>query len=141
MVNNATIKLVRAASTDQGTPGWVYTPRGVFRSMELPWRNNERQRSCIPTGAYKCEWKKSPKFGWCYHVLGVRSRGDILIHAGNLAGDTVLGFRTHSHGCILPAARIGKIDGQTAGLLSAPTVNKIASIMGRKPFLLEVTNA
>jgi len=111
------------------------------RTTELPERNNAPQISRIPAGTYLCKWAKSPKFGWVYHVTGVPGRRNILIHAGNLAGDVALGYLSHSHGCILPCGRMGRLAGQSAGLLSKPTVVKLAEIMQGQDFLLEVRNA
>lgn len=133
--------LLREESTDQGTPGIFFAPGFGCLTTELPWRENAPQISCIPTGEYRCEWRRSPKFGWCYHVLDVPDRGNILLHAGNLAGDVSLGYRSHSHGCILPCLKRGKMDGQMAGLLSASAVSGIAKAFNKKPFILEIKNA
>lgn len=86
-------------------------------------------------------WLKSPKFGWVYHVFEVPERSGILIHPGNLAGDISKGLKSHSHGCLLPCGYYGRIDGQTAGLLSGPTVRALADYLKHEPFILEVRNA
>jgi hypothetical protein len=62
--------------------------------LELPYRDNKKQISCIPEGEYICSWVKSPKFGWTYQVFDVPARNNILIHAGNSA--------TETYGCLLP---------------------------------------
>ncbi len=133
--------ILRGESTDEGTPGDFHADNFKCKTTELPWRDNAPQVSCVPAGEYLCVWAKSPKFGWCYHVTKVPGRGSILIHAGNLAGDAALGYHTHSHGCILPCLRRGKMDGQMAGLVSAGAVAGIARVFGKKPFLLEIKNA
>ncbi|HEY6020326.1 MAG TPA: DUF5675 family protein [Candidatus Paceibacterota bacterium] len=133
--------ILRGASTDQGTPGQFIADGYRCLTTELPWRDNLPQLSCIPVGVYKAVWAKSPKFGWCYHVTGVPGRGDILMHPGNFAGDVKLLYKSHSHGCILPCKRRGKMDGQMAGLLSAIAVRGIADAMKREDFLLEIKNA
>lgn len=65
----------------------------VAYTLELPWKNNERNISCIPWGRYKVSWHVSPKFGETLHVYNTPSRSGIIIHAGNYARDT--------RGCIL----------------------------------------
>ena len=66
----------------------------IFKTLELPWKNNKPFESCIPTGKYKVEKKYSPKFGPdTFTVLNVNARSSIRIHAGN--------FYTDIEGCLL----------------------------------------
>jgi len=67
--------------------------RPRFVTLELSWKNNARNISCIPVGKYICLEHESPNFGWTYLVTNVPGRSDILFHAGNTAADT--------RGCIL----------------------------------------
>jgi len=135
-------QLVRGKSTDQGSMGSLYVlGQRVCYMLELPWRGNAQQFSRIPAGVYVCMWQRSPRFGWCYHVTGVEGRGSILIHSGNWAGDSKLGFITNSHGCILPCKRVGRLRGQLAGLVSAPAVRAIAELFNKETFTLEVKDA
>lgn len=133
--------LQREPSTSQGTFGYLSLNGFKCRTSELPDRENKTQISCIQAGSYFCKWLRSPKFGWCYHVTKVPGRGNILFHAGNYVGDVALGYLSHSYGCILPCASVGKLGGQRAGLVSKPTVTKLASIMQGQDFILEVKNA
>lgn len=133
--------LARQPTTDQGTFGVLLAAGLAVGLLELPWRNNKRQLSCIPEGEYLCRWIKSPRFGWVYTVCDVPGRGNILIHPGNFAGDSTLGFKTNSHGCLLPHTRRGRISGQAAGLLSGPAVRKIVQYFNKQDFILEVKNA
>lgn len=64
-------------------------------SLELPWRENKKQVSCIPIGTYPVRKFNSPKFGMCYAVDNVPDRSQVRIHAGTNFG--------HTLGCILPA--------------------------------------
>lgn len=73
------------------------------KTIELPWNNNQRNISCIPTGEYIIQKHISPKFGKSFHVLNVPNRSEILIHKGNFNRDT--------RGCILPGINFGDIDG------------------------------
>lgn len=98
--------LERNPSSDQGTPGTLKLTRTGGESLslltlELPWRDNRKRKSCIPTGNFPCVYYKSPSKGYCYLLQNVPDRQSILIHAGNWAGDEEMGFFTDSRGCIL----------------------------------------
>lgn len=137
-----TLKLKRQASSDTGTPGRLIFPdRSQLHTLELPWRNNIRQKSCIPEGSYVCQITRSPRFGRVYTVTGVDGRSHILIHSGNYAGDTDKGYKTHVQGCILLGKRTGALGGQRAVLVSRPAVSEFMSRLAGQPFILEISNA
>lgn len=81
-------------SHGEGIIGACYV-NGMFLcfSLELSWRNNEPEVSCIPAGVYKAVRHTSPKFGETYLLVDVPKRSEILFHAGNSIADT--------KGCIL----------------------------------------
>jgi len=62
-------------------------------TLELPWRNNERNISRIPVGKYICRTVDSPKFGKTFEICDIPDRGHILFHKGNYSRDT--------QGCVL----------------------------------------
>ena len=130
----------RIESTEQGTFGRFYVGgwETVLWSLELPWRENQRRISCIPEGHYFCAPWNSARWPNTYVVLDVEGRSGILTHAGNLAGDTSQGFKTHSLGCILPGKQRGVLQGQRAVLMSGAAMNVIRRIMGRKSFELVI---
>lgn len=137
------VTLKRGNSTDEGTFGRLYFGGNVLHTVELPWRDNARRVSCIPTGTYQCALVNSPRFGKVYGVQNVPGRSHILIHASNLAGDVDKGWITQLHGCIAPAERLGAIKipsgkMQAAGLVSRPALRKLMSWVGGSPFILEV---
>lgn len=68
---------------------------GKFRcfTLELPWRNNQNNVSCIPSGTYIAQKHTSPTKGKCIELLNVPLRSNILIHIGNFTSDI--------RGCIL----------------------------------------
>ena len=74
-----------------------------FKTLELPWLENKRRVSCIPSGVYTVKKRWSEKYGWHLHVLDVPGRDWILIHFGN--------FYTDILGCILPGADHVDING------------------------------
>lgn len=67
----------------------------VCYTIELPWRNNELNRSCIPEGTYVLKRRYSQKFRWHLEVKDVPGRSYILIHPANHAAREL-------KGCIAP---------------------------------------
>ena len=136
--------LVRGPSTDEGTFGLLTFGAEVVRTVELPWRDNRPQRSCIPKGVYRCLLVNSPKFGRVYGVHNVPGRSHVLIHAANVAGDVDMGWDSQLHGCIAPVTRLGAMRNksgvmQRCGLVSRPALAKLMSWAGGQPFELEIT--
>lgn len=92
------VYLVRTSESKDGTFGLLfYGNNKPLVTLELPWRDNKPNVSCIPKGDYKCRWQKSPRFGWTYEITKVKNRSRVLIHAGNL--------KNHTHGCLLLGTR------------------------------------
>ena len=134
------VYLYRIKGSDQGTLGLWLTLGFAAKVIELPWRNNEPNVSCIPEGIYTCVYRHSKKYKRHYHLLDVKGRTWVLTHSGNLAGDTIKGFKTHSAGCILIGKYHGKLHGQDAVLCSRPTLRRFITHMNKEPFKLEVKN-
>ena len=81
-----------------GTNGeFVFNKSRICSSIELPWRNNKHQISCIPEGRYELTKRYSLRFGWHLLVNNVINRNYILIHAYNDA-------LKESKGCIAPVS-------------------------------------
>ena len=115
-----------------------------LNTLELPWRGNTRQRSCIPPGKYVCRIVNSPKFGRVYNVTNVPGRSAVLLHSANLAGDIDKGYTTQLHGCIAPCFRMGVMRNsagvmQSAGLLSLPALRQLTDWANGEPFTLDIT--
>jgi hypothetical protein len=90
------LTLQRFVQNEERTLGILYdhfkgVPLAV--TLELPWRNNEKCVSCIPSGSYTISLHDPPKHGQCLSVHSVPGRTNILIHKGNTLEDT--------EGCIL----------------------------------------
>lgn len=89
-----TVSLIRYQSDLLGTRGVLKFNNTVLcHTLELPWRSNEKNNSCIPEGSYPSYKTSSPRFGSCFYIGDVPSRSAILIHAGNSLADT--------RGCVL----------------------------------------
>lgn len=67
-----------------GTNGELYYEnRLVCKTIELPWRCNRRNVSCIPEGSYPMRLRYTEKRGKHLEIIGVRNRSHILFHVGN----------------------------------------------------------
>lgn len=137
-------RLTRSESTDEGTFGTLVFGANSCRTLELPWRDNRPQVSCIPTGTYRCGIVRSPRMGRVYGVAAVPGRSNVLIHSANLAGDISMGFDTQLQGCIAPCERLGSLRNkagrmQRAGLVSRPAVTRLMEWAAGQPFDLEIT--
>ena len=157
--------LTRGASTDQGTPGTLvfYTkpkdgsqgkevPGGRFNTLELPWRNNLGNKSCIPTGNYTCKFRAStggsPTCANTYQIYGTENAGraGCRLHGGTYGGNTDLGYKTDIHGCILVDTKgysTGNPMGKTQTKLGAwdnrsVTQSQIPRILSNKQFVLTI---
>ena len=134
-----TITLTRTTNTSAGVLGKLSVLN--LHTIELNWRENKRKVSCIPTGTYVCEFKASPKFGMCDHVLNVPDRSAILIHAANFAGLVSLGQRADLEGCIAFGTSTGELYGQPAVLNSKAAIREFVRFMKKEKFTLEVIDA
>ena len=120
--------LNRTLSQDKQTLGTLElfddTNKKIFecKTLELPWLNNKKQKSCIPKGNYTVVTRKSPKYGSHFHVINVDNRDMILIHSGNYFTDIL--------GCILVGDSLKEInkDGYLDVLNSKITLSKIVKL-------------
>ncbi len=97
--STVSLKIKRQPSEPKQTLGEMSVLLGATsiyncKTMELPWKNNEFQVSCIPAGIYKVKKRKSSKYGEHFHIQDVPKRSLILIHVGNFHSDLL--------GCIAP---------------------------------------
>jgi hypothetical protein len=95
-------------------------------TLELPYKDNQKQISCIPKGTYRAEVGKSEKFGNVIYVKGVTNRQGILVHVGNYTKDT--------HGCILVGNKIGYSEGIKQHYIgkSKITMNELLTIINNE---------
>ena len=140
-------RLVRDSDTVHGTLGRLRAADGSIdlHTMEPPWRDNARGRSCIPVGDYDVVPHVSPRYGRCYLIAGTAPRTHILVHAGNVGGDVEGGWHTHTLGCVLPGLRRGWLtvrgQRQRAVLASRTATRHLMQWAGGEPWRLEVRHA
>lgn len=128
-------------TSDQGTFSTLKTGAGFECYIgELPWRNNERGFSCIPSGIYECAIVDSPKFGKVYGVK-VPGRDNILIHSGNFAGDQTKKFKTDIEGCLLPGRSVGELAGQKVVTSSKDALRALMAELDGEDFILTVNRS
>lgn len=83
-----------------GTTGKIFT--GGYRiadTIELPWRDNLRNVSCIPEGVYNVIMYPSSKHGMRPLIEHVQGRSGILLHPANWALKEL-------RGCIAPVTKV-----------------------------------
>ena len=88
------LTLKRIALNPESTLGVILDGTEPFAlTLELPWKDNRPNESCIPKGEYLALRTVKPIHGECYELQDVPNRSSILFHKGN--------FPTNSKGCII----------------------------------------
>jgi len=110
---------------DHGTfSRWTIDGLPFCMGVELPWRNNEPDVSCIPAGTYYAGLIESGKHGTVYELRGVPQRTDIQIHSAN--------FASQLKGCLAPGKKIDTFKGGKRGVtFSKVTLGMLMERMGR----------
>lgn len=133
------VLIMRGETSDQGTFGVLEWRSHQFYSLELPWRDNKPNVSCVPPGKYLASWSYSPRFKrLMYGVAPIPNRSGVRMHAANLAGDKSKGFKAQLNGCIALGKKLGWIDGQKSLLLSKPAMREFEDLMRGQIFELEI---
>lgn len=106
----------------------------ICLTLELPWRDNEHDASCIPAGTYTAHRRHSPKHGYdLFELSGVPDRSNIELHIGNTTADT--------EGCILLGSNLGTVNGQPGITGSAAAFRRFMERMqGVDAFALTITD-
>ncbi len=114
--------LFRYLYASECTMGILFCGRGVYYTLEPPWRGNERNKSCIPKGDYSYSFMSrsaSGKYKNCYHIKDVPGRSEILIHTGNTPD--------HTLGCVLVGMKAGMLANKRAVLSSRIALSDLNS--------------
>ncbi len=101
-----------------GTTGRILSQGSLLTyCIELPWKNNHTQVSCIPEGRYRVTQRYNEHFGMHFQVMDVPGRQDICIHPAN---DAMLELK----GCIAP---VSILTGEDRGCRSREALAKLIS--------------
>lgn len=121
------IRIIESTEKERLGVGSVIDERGnvkfTFCTLELPYRNNQRQISSIDLGKYRVRKRFSEKYGNHFELISVKKRDKILIHIAN--------FVRELKGCIAVGSAHKDIDNDgTKDLInSRKTLNKLNAIM------------
>lgn len=101
----------------------------TFKTLELSWKKNQHNISCIPLGQYACALHPFHETEM-YQLTNVSNRTGIFIHPGN--------YHTDSLGCILLGVDTKDLnaDGQVDVTQSVNTIAQFVTFLNRKPFTL-----
>jgi len=93
------------------------------KTLELSWKDNKRNLSCVPRGEYKSNVRFSDKHGEHFILNQVEDRDYILIHAAN--------YHFQLRGCISLGVNYLDInkDGELDVISSRDTLDELLSIL------------
>jgi hypothetical protein len=114
------MELVLTRVYKRGGTNGTLTLNGHFVcfTIELPWKENQNNVSCIPEGKYELRSRTSTKFRNHLELLDVPNRSYILIHPAN---DAIKELR----GCIAP---VNLLTGIGNGINSKLALQKLLSL-------------
>lgn len=114
------VLLITRTYFPEGTNGNLeFEGKLICKTIELPWKENQKMISCIPEGKYLLQKRYSKKFKWHIEIVNVSNRSSILFHPANNAIKEL-------NGCIAPVI---KISGAGLGLLSRKAFAKLKTIV------------
>ena len=104
----------------EGTNGVLsFEGNEICKTIELPWKENQKRISCVPEGKYKIRKRYSKKFKWHFELMNVKNRDLILIHPANDALKEL-------NGCIAP---VSKLTGEGKGDRSSVALERLKGIL------------
>lgn len=114
------VLLITRTYFPEGTNGNLeFEGKLICKTIELPWKENQKMISCIPEGKYLLQKRYSKKFKWHIEIMNVSNRSTILFHPANNALKEL-------NGCIAP---VTKISGAGLGLMSRKAFLKFRTIV------------
>jgi hypothetical protein len=143
-MNHLNLRRLDTPNATHPTCGHFCTDEEQFicATIELPWHDNEAQKSCIPPTivgtrrvrpAYAVKYTFSPHFQKkTYELFGVEGRSSIRIHGANYISQLL--------GCIAPGMTFADInhDGVIDVARSGDALAKLISVVGTNDFTLDI---
>lgn len=120
----------RVIERNGATLGVLMLPSAEFLTLELPWRDNHHDISCIPPGTYPIRVMYSAELGRCVEILNVPDRALIRMHGANIAAQLL--------GCIAAGSYYGRLGGQPAVLESRLALKHVCDALGNESGTLTV---
>lgn len=123
-----TVTVTRQASTLDGTPGRLVTSAGFSCDcLELPWKDNQQDISCIMADTYNASLFMSPHFGHLVVRLEDKNgRANVEQHNANLAGEAS-GDVKQLDGCTAVGQGFGKLQ-NSLGNMQFAILNSVATL-------------
>ncbi len=123
--------LIRTAYTGFGTTGQIVNQIGlpICSSLELPWKENEKNVSCVPIGVYEIKLDTRHK-GQLSEILVwelvdvAGNRTQCQFHIANWCSELL--------GCIAPVSSLTMLNGSLFGASSKDAFTKLMRSMGNK---------
>lgn len=104
----------------RGTNGVIrLNNKHICYTIELPWKANQRNVSCIPEGKYDLKLRYSIRFKWHLHLINVSNRELILFHPANHALKEL-------KGCIAPVTALTAPGRGTESLVAFQQLKQVA---------------
>jgi hypothetical protein len=146
---NVEILLLRKRHGGQTLGNAIVYVEGVmmkqFKTLELPWKDNQRGVSCIPPGRYVMRVRTSERHGRHLELIDVPGRSLILIHTGNYAESiNPTTGQSDIKGCILPGVAYADLNGDGIWDITASrrTMNSLMDIINdRDELSIEIITA
>ncbi len=103
-----------------GTNGQLWLQQQLIcMTIELPWNDNLKRKSCIPEGKYPLKKRYSQRFGWHVWIDLVPNRSLILFHPANDALKEL-------NGCIAP---VTSLQGEGKGIDSRKAFERLKMVV------------
>lgn len=131
------IKITRGFESNKQTLGLlqiIENEKVIYAcyTLELPWRDNHHNISCIPFGLYKGKKITRPNGNKAISITDVPGRSAILIHKGN--------FYTDIRGCVLVGKSVKYLnkDEYMDVIYSTKTMKEILSVLKEDEFEINI---
>jgi len=137
------VYVIRGQSDEKQTLGVLIAPNFpelfIAKTLELPWKDNANDISCISLGDYVCRYTQSPHMTqiagqpvFTYEILNVPNRSGVRIHSANYFNQLL--------GCIALGDVTKDInsDNELDVIHSGATVEAFVNLMNKEDFTIHI---